>query len=85
MASSTLPQLRVLRLELQFLADQVQKLHVGEPWLDLQGDCVFVMHLEDVGSGNGCLRLLQVVNWMLELVWLGEGRERDWDVHTEVS
>lgn len=52
----------MLGLELQFLANQVQELCVGEAWLDLQGDCVFVMHLEDVGAGDGCFGLLQVVN-----------------------
>lgn len=61
-AGSTSPQLCMLGLELQFLANQVQELWVGEAWLDLQGDCVFVMHLEDVGAGDGCFGLLQVVN-----------------------
>lgn len=61
---SASPQLRVLRQELQFLANQVQELCVGKAWLDLQGDRVVVMHLEDVGAGDSCFGLLQVVNWM---------------------
>ena len=81
-AGSASPQLRVLGLELQFLANQVQELRVGEAWLDLQGDRVFVMHLEDAGAGDGCFGLLRVVNWMSELAWLGEGREGDRDVET---
>lgn len=84
-AGSASPQLHVLGLELQFLANQVQELRVGEAWLDLQGDCVFVMHLEDVGAGDGCFGLLWAVSWMSELVWLGEGRERDQDVETVVA
>lgn len=63
-AGSTSPQLRVCRLELQLLANQVQEFCVGEAWLDVHGDRVFVMHLEDVGAGGGCFGLLRVVNWM---------------------
>lgn len=46
----------------------------------MQGNCVFVMHFENAGAGDGRFCLLRVVNWISELTWLGEGRERDWDI-----
>jgi len=62
-------------LELQLLANQVQELGVGEARLNLQGDRVFVMHLEDVGAGR--VGLLRAASGRSELAWLGEVGERD--------
>lgn len=58
-AGSASPQLRVLGLQLQLLANQLQELPVGEASIDSQGDCEFVMHLEDVGPGESWFSLLQ--------------------------
>lgn len=73
-AGSASPQLRVLRLQLQLLANQLQELPVGEASIDSQGNCEFVMHLEDVGAGDSWFSLLQAGNGMSPcVVWQAQG------------
>lgn len=63
-AGSASPQLCVPRLQLQLLANQLQELPVGEASIDSQGNCEFVMHLEDMGAGDSWFSLLQAGNGM---------------------
>lgn len=68
-AGSASPQLRVLGLQLQLLANQLQELPVGVASIDSQGHCEFVMHLED-----SWFSLLQAGNGMSPCVaWQAQG------------
>lgn len=73
-AGSASPQLRVLGLQLQLLANQLQELPVGQASIDSQGNCELVMHLEDMGAGNSRFSLLQAANGMSPCVlWQAQG------------
>lgn len=73
-AGSASPQLCVLGLQLQLLANQLQELPVGEVSIDSQRNCELVMHLEDMGAGDSWFSLLQAGNGMSPCVaWQAQG------------